>query len=202
MRPSEAARQAGTSPDTLKRWLKQYREYFTPSATPLTGRSRQLTAHDQRLAIYIASLRNADLSYQDIQARLEEARANEWEDLPPLPQQGAENIPSDVAAARAREMVENALLSRELAHARDQLQALTTELETAHTNETSQAGRIHELELALERARGQVAQLEARLSGYALGGERAIAPALLMLIMLVSGAALILIAFLALRLAG
>lgn len=202
MRPAEAARQAGVSPDTLKRWLKQYREYFTPSATPLSGRSRHLAPHDQRLAMYIAQLRNADLSLQDIETRLEEARANDWQDLPALPAQGAENIPSDVAAARARDMVENALLSRELAHARDRLQALEGELTTVRETEQQQAGRIHELELALEQARGQVAELQARLSGFSLAGGRSLSPAALVLITLAAGALLMLVAFVALRLVG
>lgn len=209
MGPSEAARRVDTSPDTIKRWLKDYSEHFSPGAVPEGTRTRNLDRRDVAILLLIKNLRAAGLLHEDIRGRLDELRAAGYADLPPVPGDSGESMTAEVAAARASTMVEKALLERELDQAQQQLKmarmeltAARSELAEAHETGQSQAGRIHELELMLERARGQVAQLEARLSGYALGGERAISPALLMLFMLVAGAVLMLIAFAALRLAG
>jgi len=157
----------------------------------------------------IKNLRDVGLLHEDIGRRLEELRANNYADLPPGPVDSGESIPSEIAAARASSMVENALLERELSLVRDQLklarmdlEAARSELATSQEAQAQQRERAYELELQIERARGQVAQLEARLSGYALSGGRALSPAALMLLALAVGALLVLIAFLALRLAG
>lgn len=209
MGPSEAARRVGASADTIKRWLAQYPQYFTPSANPEGQRTRNLEPHDLAVLAMIKNLRDTGLLHEDIGQRLAELRANNYADLPPVPGDSGESMSAEVAAARASTLVEKALLERELdlaqqnlKVARQELTAARSELTTALETGQQQAGRIHELELMLERARGQVAQLEARLSGYALGSERAVSPALLMLIMLAAGALLMLVAFVALRLAG
>lgn len=209
MGPSEAARRVGTSADTVKRWLKDYEPFFTPSANPEGQRPRQLEPHDLAVLALIKNLRDVGLLHEDIRRRLEEVRANNYADLPPGPVDSGESIPTEIAAARASSMVENALLERELELTRDQLKVARMELEAARAelaaaNETeaSQGERIHGLELELERARGKVAELEARLSGYALSGDRAASPAVLLLLALAVGAVLMLAAFIVISLAG
>jgi len=209
MGPSEAARQTGVSPDTLRRWLRDYAEFFSPSANPGKGRERHLTPHDQRLALLIANLRNSGLAHRDIQARLEESRAGGYEDLPPLPDQGVGSIPSDVAAARAKDLVDNAILQRELAHmqqalsqSQEQVKALEAELQEARTTGQGQTSRVHDLELELATARGELAALQARLEGYAFGGSRPIAPALLIMAALAAGAALLMVFYAVISLLG
>lgn len=209
MGPSEAARQTGVSPDTLRRWLRDYAEFFSPSANPGGGRERHLTPHDQRLALLIANLRNSGLAHRDIQARLEESRAGGYEDLPPLPDQGVGSIPSDVAAARAKDLVDNAILQRELAHmqqalsqSQEQVKALEAELQEARTTGQGQTNRVHDLELELATARGELAALQARLEGYAFGGSRPIAPALLIMAALAAGAALLMVFYAVISLLG
>lgn len=209
MGPSEAARRVGTSADTVKRWLAQYPQYFTPSANPEGQRPRNLEPHDLAVLAMIKNLRDTGLLHEDIGRRLEELRANNYADLPPVPGDSGESIAPEVAAARASTLVEKALLERELDLAQQQLKVARQELTAARSELTTaleagqqQAGRIHELELALERARGEVARLEARLSGYTLAGGRSLSPAALVLLALAVGALLMLIAFVALRLVG
>lgn len=209
MGPSEAARQTGVSPDTLRRWLRDYSEFFSPSANPGAGKERHLTPHDQRLALLISNLRNAGLSHRDIQARLEESRAAGYEDLPPLPDQGVGSIPSDVAAARAKDLVDNAILQRELAHmqqalsqSREQVKLLEAELQEARASEQGQTSRVHDLEVELATARGELTTLQARLEGYAFGGSRPVAPALLIVAALAAGAALLMVFYVLISLLG
>ena len=209
MRPLEAARQAKISSDTLKRWLKEYAEFFSPSATPAVGRSRDLKPRDLQIVMFIAALRDAGVSHKDIQTRLEQVRAGGFVDLPPLPPQEVGSIPSDVAAARAKDLVDNAILQRELAHmqqalsqSQEQVKALEAELQEARTTGQGQTSRVHDLELELATARGELAALQARLEGYAFGGSRPITPALLIVGALAIGAVLMLIAFVVISLAG
>jgi len=202
MRPLEAARQAKISSDTLKRWLKDYAEFFTPSATPIIGRSRDLKPHDQRVILFIAALRNAGVSHKDIQTRLEEARAGDYADLPPLPVQEVGSIPSDVAAARAQELIENALLQKELALAREKVQELEATLSSVEEAGKEKDARLQSLELELATARGELAALQARLEGYAFGGSRPIAPALLIMAALAAGAVLLMVFYALISLLG
>ena len=209
MRPSDAARQTGVSPDTLRRWLKDYKGFFSPSANPSKGRERHLTVHDQRLALLIYNLRNSGLSHADIQTRLEESRAGGYADLPPLPDQDVGSIREDLAQSRAIEMRDNAVLERELAHVQQalsqsqgQVKALEADLQEARATEQGHTSRIHELEVSLERARGELATLQARLEGYAFGGSRPIAPALLILATLAAAAALLMVFYALISLLG
>ena len=209
MRPSEAARLAGVSPDTIRRWLEDYAEFFTHDANPGENRERNLTIFDQRLVLLIANLRKSGLYKPDIITRLEESRSVDYKNLPPLPDQGTGSIRQDLAASRASEMVESAVLKRDLSYVRqelsqsqEQVKALEADLQEARATEQGHTGRIHELEVALERARGELAALQARLEGYAFGGSRPIAPALLIMAALGIGAVLMLIAFVVIRLIG
>lgn len=174
--PTEAARIAGISHDTTKRWLELYADFFSPSAKPPKGYARVLSDQDLRLLLMIASLRNEGLQHKDITDRLREAQLNDWRDLPPLPMQG-ETIALDTASNRAREIAEVAVLRTELNHLRTALEAaenrvklLEDQLQHKEGIEAQNIG----LQLELERARSEVARLEGQLSAYSFGREKPI----------------------------
>lgn len=209
MKPADAIKVIGVSDDTLKRWGRQYRDFFSPAATPPKGQTREYTPHDIRLALKILALRDAGLTYEAIKESLEAEQENGWEGLPPMPDIEAlrETLPADVAASRANEMVQNAVLQRELAHVRQELELaqgrvleLEASMSTLQTSKTEVEGAKHALELDLERARADVRELQARLQGYTIGGDKPIAPAILIIMTLLAGALLVTLAFVVARL--
>lgn len=209
VKPKEAARAADISIDTLKRWLAAYSDYFSPGATPPPGRQRNLDAHDLRVLFMIASLRDAGMSHEEVGASLERARADEWRDLPPLPDGfDGDTIPANVAASRASEMVANAVLQRELQLVRAQLDAAATRVEYLEAEladvrgaDTSKAQQISALEKELERARGEVAAARARLASYSLGmSDRPVPAALLIIVTAVVAVLLVVLVLIVARL--
>lgn len=193
MKPTEAARIAGVSVDTVKRWLATYPEAFSPGATPPPGRQRVLNQHDIRVLAMIVTLREAGQTGEEVTESLNAARNNGWRDLPPLPAGAGESISTELAAGRAAEMVENAVLTRELQLVRQQLtEAVERADQLAHELDDLRAGKQtaddaqHALELELERARGDVKTLEARLAAYSIRGAAPASP-----LVLIAGAALV-----------
>ncbi len=186
MKPTEVARIVGVSVDTVKRWLSTYPEVFSPGAIPPSGRQRVLNEHDLRVLMMIVALRDAGQSGEEVATSLKVAQDDNWRDLPPLPVGVGESIPTDLAAGRAAEMVESAVLARELQLVRQQLLEATEraekvedELEAMRTERRGTEAAQHALELELERARGEISTLQARLSAYTLGGEKPISVALI-----------------------
>jgi hypothetical protein len=98
-------------------------------------------------------------------------------------------------------MVENAVLRRDLQFTRQALQEaqqraelLSSELEAVRGENTTNTSRIHALEVELERARGEISQLKAQLTGYAFGQDRPINPLVLMALAVLFGVILMIIA--------
>jgi len=177
MKPTEAAKRLDLHRDTLKRWLRQYSEFFSYGANPGQGQDRNLHPDDLRILMYIKELRNSGLRYEGIKARLEAEKANSWENLPYLPEFD-ETVPVEVNQ-RASELAQSAILSHELQVARaqlaeahgtiEQLEAQLAELDQEKTGLTSEK---HELEVQLERAKSEAARLEGQLSQYTLGRDQ------------------------------
>lgn len=212
MQPAELAHLLGVSANTVRRWTRVFRKYLTPTGSPRPGAPRRLTPLDVRILRLVAQARAENQPQELIEETLDALQANDWRDLPEVPaewEQPGETITLPAAASRAYDMAQIAVLQRDLEHVRGQLAAATervTELEEA-LKSAEAAGydkdtRLHELELELAAARGQVAELQARLSGFTLAGERALSPAALMLVAVAAGALLVLLAFVVLRLAG
>lgn len=211
MKPADAIRVIGVSDDTLKRWGKQYRDFFSPAATPPKGQTRDYTPHDIRLALMISTLRDTGLTYEAITESLEAEQGNGWEGLPPMPDldELRETLPADVAASRASDMVQNAVLQRELAYVRQELQQaqnrvleLEDALSTLQTAKSGVEASGHALELDLERARADVREFQARLQGYTIGGEKPIAPAILIVVSLLAGVVIVLVALVVFSIVG
>lgn len=210
MQPQELGELLGVTSNTIRRWCKVFNGYLTPHAVPQKGKVRVLAPHDVRVLRLVAQARAEGQSRDTIRDTLSALQANDWRDLPDFPPewgQHDETITVPAAASRAYDMAQIAVLQRDLEQVRGELatasarvQALEAQLASATEAGAEKDTRYHALELALAQERGQVAELHARLGGFTLSGNRSITPAALVLITLAAGAALMLIAFVALRL--
>lgn len=67
---SAAAAIVGTSPSTLRNWIKTFAPYLSPTATPAPGTERILTPADVATLQYIKAQRDALKDYEQIAAEL------------------------------------------------------------------------------------------------------------------------------------
>ena len=117
-------------PDTVRRWCKDYRQFMSSTATPQKGKTRVLTTHDAAVLSYVSTARDNNLDPQEILDRLTEMQTNGWSDLPQIPVEWfadptEETMSVELAAVRASQVAQIAVLQKELEHTR-------TELETTH----------------------------------------------------------------------
>lgn len=210
MQPHELSQLLDVSPQTIRRWTRVFRRYLTPHAVPQKGKARRLAPHDVRIMRLVAEARKENQPQEMIESTLDALQADNWRGLPETPaewERRGDTITLPEAAARAWDAAQFAALQKDLEQARGALDVArnrVTELESALESAT-EAGqekdtRYHSLELELERARGQVAELQARLSSYALGRDRPVNVGLIILAALAAGAALVLIAVLVMAL--
>lgn len=196
------AKMIGVSPDTLRRWTADYERFLTPTAHPGSGKTRVLSVHDMAVLNYVATARNTGMDRHTIVDRLREMQAGEWRSLPAVPPEWmaeTETVPLDLAASRASEVAQLAVLQSELQHIRaalelaeskvktleDRLQGLEAEKGTLQIEKQA-------LQLELATARGEAAALQARLDGYTmLLGQRPRNLVLIVLAALVLGAVLV-----------
>ncbi len=203
MNPAAVAKWLNVAPDTIRRWTKDYKDYLTADARPGQGRTRAFADHDLAVLIFIAGQRELGMDGHTIRDRLEEMRSNGWAGLPPVPQEwyGEATMPVAHAASRAGELAQLAAMQTELQYTRQALEAaekrtseLTAQLTTLEGSHTATTDELHAARLELERARGEVATLRAQLAAYRLGGDRPVAPLVLIAaVALVSMAAVLLI---------
>lgn len=188
MKVTYLARLLNVSVGTIRRWVGDdvYGPFLTPSASPAKGNTRIMTEHDQRVLYYVAQLREMGLSQDAILERLRRMQESDWRDLPPVPAEWdgkGDTLPMEVAANRASEMVQSAVLQKELQHVREALQLaesrveeLETQLQTVTGEKDELVEQKHTLELEISQAKGEVSRLEAELKAYgmaySLGGER------------------------------
>lgn len=204
MNPAAVAHYLNVAVDTIRRWTKDYQEFLTPDALPGSGRNRSFAEHDLAVLIFIAGQRSTGVDSRTIKERLASMRANGWQGLPSVPPEwyGQETMPVAQAASRANELAQIAALQVELQYTREKLEAaekradaLAAQLTTLEGSQTATAADLHQARLELERARGEVATLQARLGAYRLGGDKPVSPLVLIgLIALVTVAAVLLIA--------
>jgi DNA-binding transcriptional MerR regulator len=180
MNTKEISDLLGVVPNTIRRWCEEYHQYLSPTASPPKGKTRVFTPHDLRVLHYVSVLRDKGEPFETVAARLQAMHSDDWADLPDVPPewlQPEEQMPVTVAASKAYDVAQIAVLQRELEFSRRQLteakervSALESELHALRASSASQGDTIHTLELELNTARGQVAALEARLSAYAITG--------------------------------
>jgi DNA-binding transcriptional MerR regulator len=172
MQVSQLADKLNTSSDTIRRWTKQYEPYLSPTAT-ITQRGgaqntpRTYTEQDAAVLMFVAEMREVGKSHEQINIRLTEYQAQNYETLPAVPNDWfnpVQAIPVNeaqrVATQTAQAIVlraeyERAIEDRDIAQARvDELEA---RLEEARTSKQQDQERIHQLELELAEARAAVA---------------------------------------------
>lgn len=224
MNVATIAKLIDVSPDTVRRWGAQYRQFMSPTATPQKGRYRQFTTHDAAVLQYIRTSRENGLEPSEINGRLATMQADGWKELPEIPAEALafDDNPIDMqtAAVRASQVAEIAVLRSELNHtqealaaarhaleaAQDRVEALEGQITSLQKSQTSAEidtqARIHAVQLELERARGEAGTAQARLAAYALTGNQPVPLALIILITAAAAVLLVLLVFVIVRLAG
>lgn len=81
--PSDAARACNVSVNTVRGWIRDFGEHFTPGARGESG-NRLLSDKDMNTLKYIASLRSEGLQRDAIAQRLQEVEIGEAETIEPL----------------------------------------------------------------------------------------------------------------------
>ncbi|MEJ5312196.1 MAG: MerR family transcriptional regulator [Anaerolineae bacterium] len=231
MQPTSLAKLLNVSSHTLRRWTGIYARFLSPGASPAKGKPRHLSEHDLRVLFLIATLRDAGFSLEAINQRLEAEQNNGWQGLPELPSEwmasSGDTIAIEVAASRAYEIAEVAVLKNELAHITQALQnaqaevtRLQTELEAlreqSSTRERELLSKAEEaehqrqaLQIQLLEAKAEVARLEgelkaeaARLEAYSLGRGKPLNVGLLLASAMVFGVVLVVLVFVVAKLIG
>jgi len=175
-----------------------------------------LTAFDLRVLHYISVARDAGQPKEAIIEHLEAMRADDWRDLPQTPPEwnlSGETVSVAVAASKAYDVATIAVLQRDLQFAQQALQEarqrvdqLQSTLDTVQGEKSTSEAHIHDLQLQLTAARGEVDTLRARLDSYRLaysfGREHPVNIGVIILVTAVAVAALVIVLLLAVRLAG
>jgi DNA-binding transcriptional MerR regulator len=212
MNVSSVARLVGTSPDSLRRWCEEYAAFLSPSAVPPKGTERDFNTHDIRILNYIGAQRKAHALHDEIREQLVTMQRDGWAGLPPMPEEWQDGpadgrIAVSEAAQHSQHLAEIAAQGIVIAQLREALQDATgraerAERELSHlqASERATAGEKHELALELERARGEVATLQARLSAYALTGDRPLPLAVIILVTALAVAAVVVVLLVVVRL--
>lgn len=186
MKVTEFSKLADISVATARRWVSLYEPFLTPSATPPKGETRVLSPHDQRVLYYAAQLRDAGLSSDVIVERLKQMQADDWHGLVELPPEWNNSdgtMPVSLAASRASEVAQVAVLQNEHQHIRQALQLaegrmreLEEKLQSTEADKSALTGEKHTLEVELAQTKGEVSRLEAELKAYgmaySLGGSK------------------------------
>lgn len=205
----------GTAPNTIRNWTSVYSEFLTPSANPTLGKRRELTAHDLRVLNFVATLKNTGTDTKQIVDRLQTMQHDDWAELPALPPEWVgsdETVTVALAASRASEMAQVAVLQTELQHAlqsRDEKQrqleaaqirydALSNELASLQSRFDMSEDEKTNLRIELERAKGEVQALQAQIAGftlaYGMGRGKPINVAVIIVAALLIGAVLVIVA--------
>lgn len=212
MNVSSAARLVGTSPDSLRRWCEEYAAFLSPSATPPKGVERDFNTHDLRILNYISAQRKAHALHDAIKDQLAAMQRDRWAELPPVPddwQDGPADgrIAVSDAAQHSQHLAEIAAQGIVIAQLRESLQNATERAERAErelshlqASERATEGEKHALEVELATARGEITTLQARLSAYALTGDRPLPLAVIVLVTALAAVVIVLVVFAVARL--
>lgn len=145
--PTQAARHASVSPNTVRQWAKEYREFFSEYANPATGESRAFTPGDVAILQAIAQLRINGLSHEDVKQRLRQQ--------PPPALQDATGVPESRVEASTSLAVPTDAIQTFLAHSGAKLDDV--------------AGQLEKVDRRLERVESQRTLIWVALAGVALG---------------------------------
>ena len=197
---------ANVSVGTVRRWVDIYARFLTPGANPPKGQTRLLSPHDQRVLYYVACMRDNGTDQDTIIERLSEMQEKDFGGLPELPVEwgiGEETVPVGLAISRASEVVQAAVLQKELQHTQQTLALAEARVGELEIELSHAAGRSEQLEaektnllVQVEQLKGEVARLEGRLAGYSFGREKPVNVGFIIVAALLAGAVVVLVAML------
>lgn len=210
MQPKELAELLGVTSNTIRRWCDEFHKYLTPTASPPKGKQRVLGDHDARVMQFIAVARDQGQPIETIKARLDAMQADDWQGLSETPPEWSmqqETMPVALAASRAYDVAQVAVLQRELEHAQQALetaqnrvQDLEQEIASLRASGEATQGELTAARLELEKRAGEVSTLQAKLSGYALTGSQPLPLAAIILVTALAVAALVIVLLVVVRL--
>jgi DNA-binding transcriptional MerR regulator len=133
MRPSEVAAMIGIAASTIRAWsVGEFKPYLSPTGQGGEGRARNLTEHDVRVLNLIATMKHEGARVEHIHGQLRALQANDWEELPPLPDApvNVASVPMVPAAAADKALdAERRSLLREIARLEERIEALEGRLD-------------------------------------------------------------------------
>ena len=92
MKPHDVGERIGLSTSAIRTWsMGEFKQYLSPSAQGGDGRHRDFTDTDTQIINHINELKKRSVPIEEIHASLKQLQADDWIDLPPLPE-----MPSDV----------------------------------------------------------------------------------------------------------
>lgn len=210
MNPSRLANLLGTSSNSIRRWSETFAAYLSPSARPAPGEPRIYTKLDAQILHFVATQRAAHRPNEDIAARLADLRAREWQDLPALPdgwptmEQSLTpwNVGAGTLAQIAGLQTELQFVQEQRDHALAKVTTLEDEIDALRASQHVTQAELSAKQTELAEARAVVARVEGQLSQYTLGRAQPVNVGVIVIAALAAGAALMLVAFVVLRLAG
>jgi DNA-binding transcriptional MerR regulator len=154
MKPEELARRLDVTSAALRKWAgRDYAEFLSPSAQGLNGARRAFSDQDARIIAWIVQLKNDNIPAKEIIQILRNAQANEWRDLPELPNTAEDQIalmPREAVEERLQAMKEKFELQLQAAiKERDELQARLSRVEAENSDLRQQLRAITDRILTL-----------------------------------------------------
>ena len=133
MKPHEVGERIGLSTSAIRTWsMGEFKQYFSPTAQGGEGRHRDFTDTDTQIINYINDLKKRSVPIEEIHASLKQLQAEDWIDLPPLPQLPSDTTPVPVMP---REVAQTAIQSerrsmmREIGTLQERIEKLEKQLE-------------------------------------------------------------------------
>jgi DNA-binding transcriptional MerR regulator len=169
MKPHDVGELIGLSTSAIRTWsMGEFKQYLSPSAQGGEGRHRDFTDTDTQIINHINELKKRSVPLEEIHASLKQLQADDWIDLPPLPE-----VPSDVTTVPVmpREVAQTAIQSerrsnmREIATLEERIEKLEKQLELERTGreallKSEREGREEKLVTLLR----EMSQLETKLA--------------------------------------
>ncbi len=151
--PTQTARHAGISPNTVRLWSREYREFLSEHANPAPGVDRAYTPGDVAMMQAIAQLRANNISTADVKERLRSQ-----------PPQAPDTLQDNTTAAN--EAPAAPPVSNALAPASD---AVQTFLAHAGTKLDDVASKVDGMDRRIERIESQRMLVLVALAGVGVG---------------------------------
>lgn len=151
--PTDVAKLTGVSKPAIRSYTLTYNAYFSGSATPGIGQSRQYTEDDIKLVSFIFSRSNAGYTHQDTLKALEAGELENYAFTLPEPIQDVTGGPGDAQGTSTAIVTFEALYQ-----ARADAQTAQAQLQDYKQRDAAAQIRINELERELGTALGKLSQ--------------------------------------------